>query len=343
MRKTALMASGAALAGLTLLLLSCPRPARHWEISFYHWRQEFDLNEDLRDFLATAGVRRLYLRFFDVDLHPRLRVPMPVSELSVRGVVPAGIEIVPVVFVAERVLAQEADPSLLARLVAKKIAAIQRRCALAPAGEIQLDCDWAAATRERFFTFLRALRNGFPTAMKFSVTLRLHQLKFRERVGVPPVERATLMLYNMGKIEDSDPGNSIIDPSVLRSYVGALSDYPVPFDLALPIFRWGLVYRLGRLSRIVPDLGADELAASGAFRSLGEGRFRCERQAWICGDLFHAGDLLRLEEADYPVVRECLDLVAPQMPSPPSRLVLYHLQNSLLERFGHNNILRLAR
>jgi len=334
-------------ASLLLLIagvsLSCRREKPPAGISFYHWKQVLELDRPVREFLARARVERLFVRFFDVDLDAG-GAPVPVSELECRGGLPAGVRVVPVVFLAERVFRSACDPSRMAGQVAGKIERIASRSGFAPPREIQLDCDWTESSRESFFAFLRAIKRTSPPGTLLSATLRLHQVKFHEREGVPPVDRATLMLYNMGQVEAPAPGNSIIDGSVFRPYAAALGGYPLPFDLALPIYRWGLVYRSDRLARIVNDLGKDDVAAAGdALAALGEGRFLCRRGTHLRGAALYAGDLLRLEAAEFPAVRECLRLARRRLNGRAAGLVFYHLDAGSITRFGPGRILDLAR
>ncbi len=350
------IAGGTLACGLIAILLplSCRQQPPPAPVSFYHWRQTLDLSRSTGEFLKQARVGKLYVRFFDVDLAAESDRPVPLSELECRGTIPGGIGVAPVVFIAERVFRSACDPSRLAGKVTAKIRRIASRNHLALDGEIQIDCDWSPSSRDRFFAFLQAMRRSTPPGTRLSVTLRLHQVKFSERSGVPPADGATLMLYNMGKIESPAAGNSIIDPGTLRAYVsgqggsgrpsGGLGDYPLPFNLALPIFRWGLVYRLDRLVRIVNDLGAEEVNAAGnALKPLGDGRFLCQRGTHLAGATVYPGDLLRLEVANYDIVRQCLRLVRHELNGRRAGLVFYHLDAGAIARFGASRILELAR
>jgi hypothetical protein len=334
------------IAAVLLLycLLPCCRPGGPAAtVSFYHWKQVLALEPGIRNFLERARVGRLFIRFFDVDLDAGGRA-VPVSELEYRGGLPGDVRVIPVVFLAERVFRSACDPARLAGQVAGKIRQIAARCGFARPREIQVDCDWTEGSRTRFFAFLEAMRGCCPAGTALSATLRLHQVKFRDREGVPPVDRATLMLYNMGRVESPAAGNSIIDAGIFRAYAGGLAGYPLRFDLALPIYRWGLVYRLDRLARILNDLGADEVAAAGdAMQSLGDGRWLCRRETHLGGAAIFPGDLLRLEAADFAVVRDCLHLAREELGRRPLGLVFYHLDAASLARFGAGRILDLAR
>ncbi|MCU0275802.1 MAG: hypothetical protein MUF02_02920 [Acidobacteria bacterium] len=334
----------AVLLALAGLFLACSRAKPPSQVAFYHWKQVLELDRASCQLLAQARVQRLFVRFFDVDLDAASGTPVPVSELEYRGGLPAGIRVIPVVFLAERVFRSAYDPSRLAGQVAGKIERIVSRNGFAPAREIQLDCDWTESSQDRFFSFLKAMKKNVSLGTTLSATLRLHQVKFREREGVPPVDCATLMLYNMGDVESPVAHNSIIDAGVFRSYADALGDYPLPFDLALPIYRWGLVYRHDRLARIVNDLGEEEVAAAGdAFRALGKGRFLCRRGTHLGGTALFAGDLLRLEAAEFSTVRECQRLARKALKGRQAGLVFYHLDAKALARFGPGRVLELAR
>ena len=74
---------------------------------------------------------------------------------------------------------------------------------------------------------------------QLSATIRLHQVKYREETGVPPVDYGVLMYYNMGHISAMG-ANSIYDRSTALRYLGKLREYPLPLDIALPMFAWGV-------------------------------------------------------------------------------------------------------
>ena len=83
--------------------------------------------------------------------------------------------------------------------------------------EIQFDCDWTASTRSNYFLLLEKFNalwkdSGIPV----SATIRLHQVKFMSRTGVPPVKKGLLMCYNMGNLKNPATGNSIIETAELE-------------------------------------------------------------------------------------------------------------------------------
>ena len=98
--------------------------------------------------------------------------------------------------------------------------------------EIQIDCDWTDSTRNRFFRFTRTLgKLAHAEHSLISATIRLHQIKYFERTGIPPVDRGVLMFYNMGKLAAASERSSIFNTEDAEKYTSRLSQYPLPMDL----------------------------------------------------------------------------------------------------------------
>src|SRR3954466_1404652 len=128
--------------------------------------------------LTELHVDRIYLRVFDVAWAVDTTVA---TLLPVTGTAPAGVEIVTVVYLKNDVF-KHAQPIALATEVWSHVK--DRAAAVGfTVRELQLDCDWTDSTREGFFAFLRALKTE--AHVPLSSTIRLHQVKYRERTGVP--------------------------------------------------------------------------------------------------------------------------------------------------------------
>lgn len=136
------------------------------------------------------------------------------ADISFSSLVPAQTKIVPVVFITNQTL-ENIDTTatkLLAFKISKRIQGIITTNQLPTPEEIQIDCDWTGGTREKYFLLLTELQK-FPLFQNtiWSATIRLHQVKFMENTGIPPVDRGMLMFYNMGNIEDINTPDSIYD------------------------------------------------------------------------------------------------------------------------------------
>jgi hypothetical protein len=73
--------------------------------------------------------------------------------------------------------------------------------------------------------------------------------QYRERTGVPPVDRGMLMFYNMGKLSAEPGARSIYDADAAERYLARVGEYPLPLDLALPIWSWTVQVRDGAIAR----------------------------------------------------------------------------------------------
>jgi hypothetical protein len=131
---------------LAVLLASCsegPPPS----VSFYYWKSRFLLGKTEREILRTNSVQKLYVRYFDIDIHPYLGSATPVA--IIKGDSLPRCTIVPVVFIKNRVFdnatSQEVDT--LCRRVAQLVADINQSFGVKPT-EMQFDCDWTLKTKD---------------------------------------------------------------------------------------------------------------------------------------------------------------------------------------------------
>lgn len=217
------------LISLVVCLSAChPRTK---SISFYFWRTTYAPDSAERNALKENEVHTLYVHYFDVDWPDTDAAPVPVSPIRF-DMMPTGYAVIPVIFFRNRVF--EKLDSASSKVLTEKVLALVRRidvsAHLQPA-ELQFDCDWSEQSRDNYFRFLRQY-HALSGAL-LSSTIRLHQIKYSERIGIPPVDHGVLLFYNMG---NSGAGNSIYDRATAHRYTPSLRTYPLLLDLALPIF-----------------------------------------------------------------------------------------------------------
>ena len=313
-----------------LVLVGCastrepgPTPAR----AFYFWRTVLALSDAER--AALTGVSRLYVRMFDVGADGALLG-------KITGTAPSGLDIVPVVFLANDVFKH--PPPELAATVYTEMMARARALGAAP-HELQLDCDWSDATRDAYFAFLRELRGALP----LSATIRLHQVKYRERTGVPPVDRGMLMFYNMGKFSPDPDARAIVDPDAAARYVGRIRDYPLALDAALPIWSWTVQVRDDQVIDLLQATDPDELAGLDFLSRSGADRYVATRSAFLHGVLLNEGDVLKIEVTGPTEALAAARMLAAYLP--PARggrtVALFDLSERNLNRHGIENLARV--
>jgi|GEM_PF-110049 len=191
--------------------------------------------------------------------------------------------------------------------------------------EIQFDCDWTEGTRAAFFSFLKKVRPLLPPGTRLSATIRLHQYKFPDRTGVPPVDRGLLMLYNTGDIHDPEEPNSIFQPAAAEKYLlGAPPAYPLPLDVALPAFSWALIYRDGELWKIVPNVESNVALTT---------RNLPTYQPETPNSTLLPDDFVRYETVDTTLLRQAAALAAGIRLARDARVAFFHLDTTTVRRY----------
>ena len=105
------------------------------------------------------------------------------------------------------------------------------------------------------------------------------------------------MFYNTGNLDDAATENSILDTTVAEKYLARLSKYPLPLDVALPIFRWGIVFRDGQFFKLINGLDSARLVDQNLFYGKTANRFAVKKATFLEGHFLHEGDEIRLETA----------------------------------------------
>ena len=289
------------LFGLLLLLgISCMDTSSkdNPQLSFYYWKTTFSLDQVERETLKNLEVRKLYIRYFDVGLKNGTAVP--ITPIVFKDTMPV-LEVVPVIYIKnEVVLSEQLDVKKLAHQLVDFVQQINDRNNI-DSQEIQLDCDWTLTSKERFFALIEQLHKE--TEMKISATIRLHQVKFASKTGIPNVDRGVLMYYNMGRIA-SDSLNSIYDRQIAQKYTGGLKDYPLPLDYALPIYSWVVHSRKDHVVRLISRLRATDLEQQPHLHPLNQTQFVVEKEMEAFGFVFQAGDRLKVESISPDQLKE---------------------------------------
>jgi len=183
----------------SILFFSCKKNPPQITPSFYHWQTEFQLADSEKTYLQNFPIQKLYVKFFDVDWHSSGE-PLPQAEVIWKEPIAENIEIIPTVFITNRSLKnyplekmEDLGDHILSKIL--EIVPVENR----KFSEIQIDCDWSGTTKEKYFRLLSFLRNKLaPQNINLSATIRLHQIKFFKKTGVPPVDKGMLMFYNVG-------------------------------------------------------------------------------------------------------------------------------------------------
>ncbi|MFQ3575571.1 MAG: hypothetical protein SNJ77_03955 [Cytophagales bacterium] len=233
---------------------------------------------------------------------------------------------VPCIFI-ENLLFTKLDTPQLAQLsvsVAEKLKFYASQWSF---DEVQIDCDWNQTTKEQYFLFLEKLSKH---NWEVSSTIRLHQIKFKEKSGIPPVKKGYLMCYNMGNIKRIDERNSIFDFEEMKSYLANLEDYPMSLDIALPIFSWSVLFRKGEFKSISID--KMDFNNPEKFKKLKVNMFECLKSHKTSKTVILRGDQLRFEEVDVMQIAKAVSFFNDI--NPKFRFVFFDLNESNLNRLN---------
>lgn len=302
--------------------------------AFYHWQTTLNITPEESAYLDSIGCKKLYIKILDVGVNEISGAIEPYSRLEIKDtIVLHQREIVPTVFITNAVFknisAEKTD------WLVGKITETVKASPLQPFQELQFDCDWTGSTRQAFFRFLQQMKKALPDT-RLSATIRLHQYKFPEKTGVPPVSRGMLMFYNTGDIESETTGNSIIDPKDALKYVqGAPARYPLPLDLALPVFSWTLVYREGAFWKIINGVPED-LKDSARFEAqpANSAHLQVRQATFLSGHYLRPGDHLRVETVPPGLLLETAQLAARVDLAENTTLAFFHLDATVMKHYS---------
>ena len=319
-----------------LLLTSCRSP-RRVDRGFYYWKSHVNLNsDDLRTF-NKLNVKRIYIKLFDVVWNEEQRQAVPVAEARFATRIPRDFAVIPTVYITNETLKKLSSEDMphLAGRIRHKVLSIMNNAGIYDPDEFQVDCDWTLQTREKYFELLRSLRKDLGTAIHLTATIRLHQIKYMERTGIPPVDRGILMAYNLESPADLRTKNSIIHFETAKAYLDRLGDYPLPLEIALPLYSLGAVFQGDRLMGLIADLTSAELEKSPDFVPSGSHRYRAMSNTYLRGVPVYKNDHIRIDESDIQETLKVATYISQRLSTPHTRVILFDYNPQRIREVHH--------
>ncbi len=323
---------------LIFILISCNKKERDG-FSFYYWKSKAKSSDAINDALIKTQASSIYLHFFDVDVLKKSTINddglYPEYVLTEVDSVFKKYYIIPVIFITNKTLKQETDLENLSERISKLINSISEYHFNKIPEEIQLDCDWTEATANSYFKLIKHLKKSY----KVSATIRLHQIKFPDRTGVPPVDKGVLMLYNVGDLTNMLQ-NSILKPSIVGQYINEKTDYPLELDVALPLFSQTVVENNDNEYRLINKTEINSLKKnSDYFLQTDENLFKVVKDTLYEGLYLSEGYKLKIEQvseddiiSSYNILKNSkLDI---------SGVIFYHLDDSVIKHINLNKLIQ---
>ncbi|MEN2415756.1 hypothetical protein [Flavobacterium mesophilum] len=289
-------------------------------------------SETEKEVLKDNNVHKLYIRYFDIGLHPEKKIPFPISPIHFEENIQR-FEVVPVVFIQNKVML---EPNLDVEDLAKKtihlIDEISSKNKITCA-QIQIDCDWTLKSKEHYLEFIEQIKKL--SQKKLSATIRLHQVKYFKKTKIPNVDSGVLMFYNMGSIAP-DSLNSIYSKEISKKYLKSLKRYPLHLDYALPIYSWAIHIRDKKVLGLRSKLNFTALEKDKNFQKITPIFFKVRQSNYKNGVYYEENDLLKVEAISPKDLKEMAEDLSNNSMEPPKEIIFYDLDEFNLNNYEKN-------
>ncbi|MEV9593926.1 hypothetical protein AB0W31_05855 [Aliarcobacter butzleri] len=248
-------------------------------ISFYSWENSFDIKDTNE---------KLYIKVLDIAFSTKLE-PIKTNLKTIPK------DFVPVIYITNETM-KNVDYSL----INNEILLILKDLNF---DEVQIDCDWSDSSQSNYFNLLSDLKTKLNKTI--SATIRLHQIKYYMRTGVPPIDYGVLMYYNMSNIGDFDTKNSILDNEIAKKYHYNFDTYPLKLKLALPLYSQAIQFRQNKALSIFE--GVEKKDFDSNFQEISQNKFKVLNSFYFKGRYVYKNDIFRFEDVNEKELKIALD------------------------------------
>lgn len=328
---------------LAAAVSSCSKTIKkpeHIQRSFYYWKNnEWQFKDSELSACKSLNAKKVYVKFFEVERNEFMGA-FPTAKSGLNFYRNDSLAIVPTVYLRNEVFLNASRGSLdtLADNVNFLITKYARESI--DVKEFQMDCDWTPKSRANYFYFLKKLKAV--SGKEISCTLRLYPYKYPDKMGVPPVDRVSLMCYNLVNPLRSHEKNSILDLDELKSYVKGVREYPLPLDIALPIYSWMQVYQNNRFETVVYS-NCSLLKEKAMKPDRGKPLwYTVVKDTAIDNIYLRIGDKIKYEEITPDKIEKAVAIITENVPLRDSITVtLFHLDENQLSNYTHEDLSRI--
>lgn len=314
-----------------ITLSACKQSNRPMDIGYYYW-QNAAIPASETKVMDSMGLQYLYPKIADIDWSFQHTEARPITKLTHFDFSNnKQAEVIPVIFITNTVMLEidSASCQILAQKVFTFYTDWIHKFPHNIGAELQIDCDWTPQSKNLYFYFLHLLKQQLE-GRTLSITLRLYPYKYPQTMGVPPVDKAVLMCYNMGTIQNYTETNSIISTATLQSYL-VTKAYPLPLDLALPTYGWyvwfsnkaykGIIYEeeLAQLKPLLQQTDATSLVLN--------------KDTATAFKYFRNGDVFRIEYPSQKTLAASYQLLQQYFPD-ARRLLFFHWSAANVRQYG---------
>jgi len=151
------------------------------------------------------------------------------------------------------------------------------------------------------------------------------------------------MFYNVGKVADKETENSILDLDIVKKYLTNFDDYPLDFDVALPLFSWGVVFRDNQIVKLVNNLSIETLKEHNKFKHIEKNRFKVTENNYINQSFLYKGDEVRVEEINQEKLVELVRLISKEAKNNNFNICFYHLDERIIDNYSTNGLKEIVK
>jgi len=318
---------------ILVMIGACRKENSSKNISFYHWKSKAIYSKSFENAINTSRTNKIYLHYFDVNTVPNPNSNddeiFPTYVLKSVSKEYQNFKIIPVVYIINKVFkTKDLDIKELSDRIQKLINQITEKYFDEKIKQIQIDCDWTESTRGSYFELLKQLQNYF----EIDVTIRLHQIKYKKRTGIPPVKEGTLMLYNIGDLKNKQQ-NSTLESSIVKQYISSKTDYPLPLNIALPLFSQTVITNNDNKIKIIKNTERNILESDHHFKKIDDLNFIVVKDTLYKGFFLLKGYNLKLEEMDETVIITSYKLIKESQLN-INDIIFYHLDKKSLSNIN---------
>ena len=315
---------------ITLFFFSCSSRDEP-VVVFYYWKTNFKLSQTEIAVLKDNNVKKLYIRYFDIDLDAKNQ-PYPLAPIHFQTITNK-YTIVPVIYIKNKVmLNKDTDVNDLAKKTLEYIIQINNKNKI-NIQEIQIDCDWTLASRDQYLKFIETFKKV--SNKKLSATIRLHQIKYYTKTKIPAVDKGVLMYYNMGVIA-ADSLNSIYDKNIGDRYLKSLEYYPLQLDIALPIYSWGVHIRDQQVIGLRNKISLSEFKKDSNFVLSTKNYFKVKHSNYKNGRFYKVNDVIKVERISRENLIEMADDLGNHLKQAPQEIIFYDLDELNIKEYEKN-------
>lgn len=251
-------------------------------ISFYHWENSYNQKEIKQ---------KVYVKVLDISYSSKIEVINTIFQTKPNDI------FVPVVYITNDTM-KNVDYSIISNQIIRNLKATNLRFE-----ELQIDCDWSSSTQSNYFKLLEDLKIKLNKTL--SATIRLHQIKYYVKTGIPPVDYGVLMYYNMSDISDINTKNSILDNDIAKKYHYNFDSYKLKLKLALPLYSQAIQFRENKALDIFE--GAEKKNFDENFKALDNNKYEVINSTYFKGRYVYKGDIFRFEDSEKEDIKTAFD------------------------------------